>query len=32
MENSKTKNNRLRLELALWALGSMIAAIYAYFV
>lgn len=32
MENTKTNSNRLKLELALWTLGSVIAAIYAYFV
>lgn len=32
MENTKTKSNRLKIELALWTLGSLVAAIYAYFV
>ena len=32
MENAKSGNNGLKLELALWALGSLIAAIYAYII
>lgn len=30
MQDTKTDSTRHKLELALWAIGSLIAAVYAY--